>query len=128
MKNRILKLTKTQKALIMNYLSNCYDCSDYDRASTKENVFDIFYNEVGQQSESQGYSRKQAFIEWLQGLPTACRVDFETFEQERLLNEWKISVKIDENSYEVFYTALATVFLEQFSYAEICNLINGNKR
>ena len=122
--DRILKLSKEQKTLICAYLRKCYDCSDYDRAATKENIFEIFYNEAGRNLKRRGYSLKQAFSHWLQGLASACRVDFETYQQEKLLKAWEISVKGNEDASDVFYTALSTAFLAQFSNADICAIVN----
>lgn len=122
--DRILKLSKEQKTLICAYLRKCYDCTDYGRASTKENVFEIFYEEVGRHLKRRGYSLNQAFSHWLQGLASACRVSFETYQQEKLLKAWKISLKSGEDASDVFYSALSTAFLAQFSRADICAIVN----
>lgn len=122
---KILKLTKEQNSLIVNYLQDCYNCKDFDCENTKENIFRIFFNEVGRRLKTQGYSFKKSFAYWLSGLASACKVDFETYKQESLLKGWKISIKKDEDVSDVFYATLANAFFSQFSYPEICNLING---
>lgn len=124
---KILKLTKKQNSLIINYLQDCYDCKDFDCESTKENIFKIFFNEVGRRLKAQNFSLKESFAYWISGLASACTVDFETYKQESLLKGWKISIKKDEDVSDVFYAALSTAFFGQFSYSEICNLINENK-
>ena len=83
------------------------------RAATKENIFEIFYNEAGRNLKRRGYTLNRAFSHWLQGLATACRVDFETYQQEKLLKAWKISVKGGEDASDAFYAALSTAFLAQ---------------
>lgn len=121
---KILKLTQTQNSLIVNYLQKCYNCKDFDCENTKENIIKIFFNEVGCRLKAQGYSFKKSFAYWLSGLASACKVDFETYKQESLLKGWKISIKKGEDVSDVFYAALSTAFFSQFSYPEICNLIN----
>lgn len=121
---KILKLTKKQNYLIVNYLQKCYNCKDFDCENTKENIFKIFFNEVGCRLKAQGYSLKTSFVYWLSGLASACAVDFETYKQESLLKDWKIFIKKGEDVSDVFYAALSTAFFSQFSYPEICNLIN----
>lgn len=128
-KNKMEKILKpTQNSLIVNYLQKCYNCKDFGCENIKENIFKIFFNEVGRRSKTQGYSLKMSFAYWLSGLASACKVDFETHKQERLLKGWKISIKKDEDISDVFYAALSTAFFRQFSYPEICNLINENKQ
>lgn len=122
--DRILKLSKEQKTLICAYLRKCYDCTDYGRATTIENIFEIFYSEVGHDYKRRGYSLKQAFSHWLQGLASACRVVLEAYQQEKLLKAWKISLKSGEDASDVFYAALSTAFLAQFSWADICTIVN----
>ena len=90
---QILKLTKKQNSLIVRYLQKCYNCKDFDCENTKENIFRIFFNEVGCRLKAQDYSFKESFAYWLSGLASACTVDFETYKQESLLKEWKISIK-----------------------------------
>ena len=111
----------------MNYLQKCYNYKDFNCENTKENVFKIFFNEVGSRLQTQGYSFKESFEHWLSGLASACAVDFETYKQESLLKDWEISIENDKDVSDVFYTALSTAFFRQFSYTEICNLINENK-
>lgn len=124
---KILKLTKNQNSLIINYLQDCYNCKDFDCENTKENIFKIFFNEVGRRLKAQNYSFKESFAYWMSGLASACAVDFETYKQESLLKAWGISIKKGEDVSDVFYAALSTAFFCQFSYPEICNLINENK-
>lgn len=124
---KILKLTEKQNSLIMNYLQKCYNCKDFDCENTKENIFKIFFNEVGRRLKSKNYSFKESFVYWLSGLASACTVDFETYKQESLLKDWQVSIKKGEDVSDVFYSALSTAFFGQFSYSEICNLINENK-
>ena len=120
---KLLKLTKSQNSSIVSYLQRCYNCKDFGCENTKENIFKIFFNEVGRRLQTQGYSFKESFEHWLRGLASACRIDFETYQQEKLLKAWRISVKDGESVSDVFYAALSTAFLRQFSYPEICNLI-----
>ena len=121
---KILKLTKKQNSLIVNYLQDCYNCKDFDCENTKENIFKIFFKEVGCRLKAQKYSFKESFVYWLSGLASACAVDFESYKQESLLKDWQISIKKGEDVSDVFYAALANAFFSQFSYPEICNLIN----
>lgn len=58
-------------------------------------------------------NEKKLFMDWLQGIPTDLDVEFRTFEQRELLEDWNIEYYYDENYVsDTFYQIVTKVFYE----------------
>lgn len=58
-------------------------------------------------------NEKKLFVDWLQGLPTGLDVEFRTFEQRELLEEWSLPHSDDASDvFDTFYQNVTKVFYD----------------
>ena len=105
-----LNLTNDQQTKIVNYCLSCLNFEDYDEPATIENLFKIF--EIEKCYDLKRYGYKDAFIGWMQGLPSLLDVEFYYHKIMPILDFW--SVDYDEDADDmgiIFFSLVADCFL-----------------
>lgn len=67
------------------------------------------FRSYARERRSLGFSEKECFDSFAGGLPSFFTVDFETYRQKELLEEWMIYCSRDENISKLFYGKLYEV-------------------
>ena len=57
-------------------------------------------------------NEKRIFAEWLQGLPTNIYIEFRSFEQADLLENWEIEIDDYDDIFTVFYKVVTDEFYD----------------
>jgi hypothetical protein len=88
--------------LIETYIFECIDFSDYQKRPTEKSeqikyLFEIFRTEKGKVNI---FTEKSTFIDWLYGLPSCFKQDYQQFKVIELCE--KFGLKQPKNEYQLF--------------------------